>query len=176
MTEELSRRLEETYQQKEEITNLLAMVVELQQKVKKVSVSIRRSWTIKCWPFNTIIKMSWARFILSANANAITDFTSQGCFCSKCFAGVVHKSQLMQIIRCKFVTSKFVSHSHLQEVWTRLYGTNRKTKDPQKYSDIHTMNVCLNFFQTNFSFREEIGLRGLLSMALITIGFCAYDH
>ncbi|XP_033629038.1 trafficking kinesin-binding protein 1-like isoform X2 [Asterias rubens] len=38
MTEELSRRLEETYQQKEEITNLLAMVVELQQKVKKLSI------------------------------------------------------------------------------------------------------------------------------------------
>ncbi|XP_038071992.1 trafficking kinesin-binding protein 1-like isoform X2 [Patiria miniata] len=38
LTEELSRRLEETYQQKDEITCLLTQVVELQQKVKKLSI------------------------------------------------------------------------------------------------------------------------------------------
>ena len=40
------------------------------------------------------------------------------------FACELSKVELLRIIRCEYVTSTFISHSHSQEVWTGLYCTH----------------------------------------------------
>ena len=55
--------------------------------------------------------------------------------------------QLLQIIRCEFVTSEFISHSHSQQIWTGLKGKNKS------YSIISLMQkLHLKFELLIFSF------------------------
>ena len=54
------------------------------------------------------------------------------------------EGQLLRIVRCEFVTSRFASHSHSQEVWTGLKPLKKMDLPLSQFSvSLINRNVCL---------------------------------